>query len=128
MARVTGEKAPALTPAELEKLVDGFYTSTDCFMGLQTNRCPLEKGYVACHRQGRADPGCLRQAEHPLSETVGGPEILGKEDGGGPPEDGLPARKGCLSNPDPPDDLHTGGGLSGAGWALEGIRTAATRG
>ncbi|KAJ1200205.1 hypothetical protein NDU88_004031 [Pleurodeles waltl] len=87
---------------------------------------PSEKGYMACHRQGRADLGGLRQAEHPLLQTVGGPETLGMEDGRGPAGDGLPMRKGCLSNPDPPDVPHTGGSLSGAGWALEGI-TAATR-
>ncbi|KAJ1099413.1 hypothetical protein NDU88_004514 [Pleurodeles waltl] len=56
---------------------------------------------MAYHRQGRADPGGLRQAEHPLSETVGGPETLGTEDGRGAAGDGLPMRKGCPSNPDP---------------------------
>ncbi|KAJ1089795.1 hypothetical protein NDU88_002939 [Pleurodeles waltl] len=40
---------------------------------------------------------------------------------------GPPTRKGCLLDPDPPDVPHIGGGLSGVGWALEGI-TAATRG
>ncbi|KAJ1170099.1 hypothetical protein NDU88_001980 [Pleurodeles waltl] len=88
---------------------------------------PSKEGSVVCHRQGGADPGGLRQAEHPLSETVGGPEPLNMENGGGPAVDGLPTRKGCLSNPDPPDGPHTGGGLSGDGWALGGI-TAATRG
>ncbi|KAJ1090700.1 hypothetical protein NDU88_003829 [Pleurodeles waltl] len=47
------------------------------------------------------DPGGLWQAVHPLSQTVGGPETLDTEDGGGPPGDGLPMRKGCPSNPDP---------------------------
>ncbi|KAJ1093481.1 hypothetical protein NDU88_006581 [Pleurodeles waltl] len=56
---------------------------------------------MACHRQGRADPEGLRQAEHPLSEKVGGPETLGTEDGGGPAGNGLPMRKGYPSNPDP---------------------------
>ncbi|KAJ1114582.1 hypothetical protein NDU88_002817 [Pleurodeles waltl] len=55
-------------------------------------------------------PSGLWQVEHPLSQTVGGPETLGTEDSGGPARDGLPTRKG-----------------SRAGWALEGI-TAATRG
>ncbi|KAJ1099263.1 hypothetical protein NDU88_004366 [Pleurodeles waltl] len=82
---------------------------------------------MACHRQGRVDPGGLRQAEHPLLETVGGPEQLGTEDGRGPAGDGLPMRKGCPLNPEPPDGPHIGSGLSGAGWALGGI-TAATRG
>ncbi|KAJ1211148.1 hypothetical protein NDU88_006509 [Pleurodeles waltl] len=61
-----------------------------------------EKGYMACHRQGRADPGGLRQAEHPLSETVGVPEMLSMEDRGGPAGDGPLTRIGCPSNPDPP--------------------------
>ncbi|KAJ1178283.1 hypothetical protein NDU88_003530 [Pleurodeles waltl] len=61
-----------------------------------------KEGYMACHRKGRADPGGLRQAEHPLSETVGGPETLGMEDGGDPAGDGLLMRKGCPSTPDPP--------------------------
>ncbi|KAJ1141744.1 hypothetical protein NDU88_008072 [Pleurodeles waltl] len=66
-----------------------------------TGQRSSEKGYMACHRQGHADPGGLLQAEHPLSETVGGPETLGTEDSGSPAGDGLPMRKGCLSNPDP---------------------------
>ncbi|KAJ1123749.1 hypothetical protein NDU88_002216 [Pleurodeles waltl] len=73
---------------------------------------PSKEGYLACHRQGGADPGGLWQAEHPLSQTVGGPDTLGMEDGGGPAGDGVPTRKGCPSNPDPPNDPHTGGGLS----------------
>ncbi|KAJ1175491.1 hypothetical protein NDU88_000779 [Pleurodeles waltl] len=40
---------------------------------------PSKEGYMACHRQGCADPGGLWQAERPLSETVGGPEMLGTE-------------------------------------------------
>ncbi|KAJ1164865.1 hypothetical protein NDU88_005298 [Pleurodeles waltl] len=27
-------------------------------------QCPLEEGYLACHRQGRPDPGGLAQTEH----------------------------------------------------------------
>ncbi|KAJ1205897.1 hypothetical protein NDU88_001318 [Pleurodeles waltl] len=53
---------------------------------------------MACHRQGRADPGGLRQAKHPLLQKVGGPETLGKEDGRGPAGEGLPLRKVCPSN------------------------------
>ncbi|KAJ1199309.1 hypothetical protein NDU88_003146 [Pleurodeles waltl] len=73
---------------------------------------PSEKGCMVRHRQGRVDPGGLWQAEHPLSQTVGGPETLGKEDGRGPASDGLPKRMGFASNPEPPDGPHTGGGLS----------------
>ncbi|KAJ1102656.1 hypothetical protein NDU88_000102 [Pleurodeles waltl] len=46
--------------------------------------------------------GGLWQAEHLLSETVGGTETLGMENRRGPAWDGLPTGKGCLSNPDPP--------------------------
>ncbi|KAJ1137650.1 hypothetical protein NDU88_004048 [Pleurodeles waltl] len=61
-----------------------------------------KEGYMACHRQRGADLGGLWQAENLLSQTVGGPEMLGMEEGGGPAGDGLPRRKGCPSNPDPP--------------------------
>ncbi|KAJ1216344.1 hypothetical protein NDU88_003947 [Pleurodeles waltl] len=64
-------------------------------------QCPSEKGCMACHHQGCVDPQGLQQAEHSLSQMVGGPETLGTEDGGGPAGDGLPMRKGCPSNPDP---------------------------
>ncbi|KAJ1082758.1 hypothetical protein NDU88_002923 [Pleurodeles waltl] len=62
---------------------------------------PSKEGYMSCHRKGGAEPGGVRQAEHPLSETVGGPETLGTEDGGGPAGYGLPTRKGCPSYPNP---------------------------
>ncbi|KAJ1138411.1 hypothetical protein NDU88_004797 [Pleurodeles waltl] len=32
---------------------------------------PPEEGYLACHRQGRPDPGRLSQTEHPLLEKMG---------------------------------------------------------
>ncbi|KAJ1201581.1 hypothetical protein NDU88_005389 [Pleurodeles waltl] len=40
---------------------------------------PSEEGFVVCHLQGRADPGGPSLAEHPLQETVGGPETLGRK-------------------------------------------------
>ncbi|KAJ1164826.1 hypothetical protein NDU88_005260 [Pleurodeles waltl] len=92
-------------------------------------RCqrPLEKRYLACHRQGRPDPGGLPQTEHPLQEKMGGQSPLEQEDGGGSAGDGLPMWVGCPSHHDPPDVQDPGGGLPGVGWAFEGI-TAATRG
>ncbi|KAJ1205635.1 hypothetical protein NDU88_001063 [Pleurodeles waltl] len=85
---------------------------------------PPEKRYLACHHQGRPDPGGLPQMEHPLPEKMGGHLPLEQEDGGGSAGDGLPTWEGCPSHHDPPDP---GGGVPGVGWALERI-TAATRG
>ncbi|KAJ1152012.1 hypothetical protein NDU88_004791 [Pleurodeles waltl] len=88
---------------------------------------PPEKIYLACHRQGRPDPGGLPQTEHPLPEKMRGHSPLEQEDGGGSAGDGLPTWEGCLSHHDLPDVQDPGGGVPGVGWALEGI-TAATRG
>ncbi|KAJ1154876.1 hypothetical protein NDU88_007619 [Pleurodeles waltl] len=96
------------------------YTSSD-------GQRPSEKGYMACHHQGRADPGGLRQAEHPLSQTVGGPETLGKKMAEAQLGTASQRERGACRTLTPPDVPHTGGGLSRAGWALEGI-TAVTRG
>ncbi|KAJ1119163.1 hypothetical protein NDU88_007349 [Pleurodeles waltl] len=147
MARVPGERAPAFTSEELEKPVDGvlpqymlLYGPPDkqvctlgaCRMGdacVERAGCqrPPEERYLACHRQGRPDPGGLPQTEHPLPEKMGGQSPLEQEDGGGSAGDGLPMWEGCLSHHDPPDVQDLGGGLLGVGWAFEGI-TAATRG
>ncbi|KAJ1099827.1 hypothetical protein NDU88_004922 [Pleurodeles waltl] len=51
-------------------------------------------------------------AEHPLSQTMGGPETQGTDDCGGSAGDGLPMKKGCPLDPAPPDGPHTDGGLS----------------
>ncbi|KAJ1204332.1 hypothetical protein NDU88_008110 [Pleurodeles waltl] len=104
VARVSGERAPTFTAEELEKPMDGVLPQYTLLYG------PPDK-----------------QAEHPLSQEVGGPAPLGKEEGRGPAGADLPMRKGCMSHHDPTDVPHPGGGLSGVGWALEGI-TAATRG
>ncbi|KAJ1120687.1 hypothetical protein NDU88_008849 [Pleurodeles waltl] len=112
MALVSGERAPAFTAQELEKLVDGV-------------RAHQKKDI--CHRQGRPDPGGPPETEHPLPEEMGGHSPLEQEDGGGSTGDGLPMWEGCPSNHDPPDVPDPGGGLPGVGWALEGI-TADTRG
>ncbi|KAJ1193360.1 hypothetical protein NDU88_002658 [Pleurodeles waltl] len=92
-----------------------------------TGQRPLEKRYLACHRQGRPDPGGLPQTEHPLPEKMGGHSPLEQEDGGGSAGDGLPMWEGCPLHHDPPDVQDPGGGVPGGGWALECI-TAATRG
>ncbi|KAJ1152817.1 hypothetical protein NDU88_005592 [Pleurodeles waltl] len=147
MARVSGERALAFTSEELEKFVNGvlpqytlLYGPPDkqvstlgaCCMGyawVERGGCqrPAEKRYLACHRQGRPDPGGLPQTQHPLPEKMGGHSPLEQEDGGGSAGDGLPTWEGCPSHHDPPDVQDPGGGVPGVGWALEGI-TAATRG
>ncbi|KAJ1088068.1 hypothetical protein NDU88_001227 [Pleurodeles waltl] len=88
---------------------------------------PPEDGYMACHRQGRPDPGGPPQTGPPLPEEMGGHSPLEQEEGGGSAGGGLPTWEGCLSDLDPPDVPDPGGGLSRVGWAREGI-TADTRG
>ncbi|KAJ1101088.1 hypothetical protein NDU88_006162 [Pleurodeles waltl] len=130
MARASGERAPAFTSEELEKLVDGILPQDTLLYGppdQQVGQRPPEERHLAGHRQGRPDPGDLPQTEHPLPEKMGGPSPLEQEDGGGSAGDGLPTWEGCPSNDDPPDVQYPGGGLPGVGWALEGI-TADTRG
>ncbi|KAJ1101274.1 hypothetical protein NDU88_006346 [Pleurodeles waltl] len=51
----------------------GGLTDTFSYVYFSAGQRPSEKGCMACHCQGRADPGGLWQAEHPLSQTVGGP-------------------------------------------------------
>ncbi|KAJ1178557.1 hypothetical protein NDU88_003802 [Pleurodeles waltl] len=77
MAAATGERAPAFTSEELEKLVDGVLpqyallygppdrqVSTPCAHGMgdacvEWGGCqrPSESRHLACHRQGSPDPG-----------------------------------------------------------------------
>ncbi|KAJ1127398.1 hypothetical protein NDU88_005800 [Pleurodeles waltl] len=58
---------------------------------------PPEKIYLACHRQGRLDPGGLPQTEHPLPEKMGGHSPLEQEDDGGSAGDGLPTSRTSTS-------------------------------
>ncbi|KAJ1089875.1 hypothetical protein NDU88_003018 [Pleurodeles waltl] len=127
MAAASGERAPAFTAQELEKLVDGVLPQYTLLYGPPDQQRPPEEGHLACHRQGRPDPG-------------------------GPPETGTHCRKrwedirrcskktaeaqlgmasqrgrGARRSMTPPDVPDPGGGLPGVGWALEGI-TADTRG
>ncbi|KAJ1134205.1 hypothetical protein NDU88_000660 [Pleurodeles waltl] len=111
MARVSGERAPAFTAQELEKLVDGVLPQYTLLYGPPDQQHPPEEGYLACHRQGRPDPGGPPETEHPLPEKMGGHSLLEQEDGGGSAGDGLPTWEGCPSNHDPPDVPDPSGGL-----------------
>ncbi|KAJ1215275.1 hypothetical protein NDU88_002884 [Pleurodeles waltl] len=115
---------------ELEKLVDGVLPQYTLLYGppdKQVSQRPPEKIYLACHRQGRPDPGDIPQTEHPLPKKMGRHSPLEQEDCGGSAWDGLPTWEGCPSHHDPPDVQDPGGGVPGVGWALDG-NTAATRG
>ncbi|KAJ1207316.1 hypothetical protein NDU88_002707 [Pleurodeles waltl] len=130
MAHVSGERAPAFTSEELEKLVDGVLPPYTLLYGPSDKQVRAQQKkdiWIWIHRQGRLDPVGPPQTEHPLPEKMGGHSPLEQEDRGGPAGDGLPTWEGCPSHHDPPDVPDPGGGLSGVGWALEGI-TAATRG
>ncbi|KAJ1123574.1 hypothetical protein NDU88_002042 [Pleurodeles waltl] len=113
MARASGERAPAFTSEELEKLVDGALPQYHAPLrsSRPTGQRPPEEGYLACHRQGRPDPGGPPQTEHPLPEKMGGHSQLEQEDGGGSAGNGLPTWEGCPSNHDHPDVPDPGGGL-----------------
>ncbi|KAJ1099649.1 hypothetical protein NDU88_004748 [Pleurodeles waltl] len=121
MAHATGERAPAFTAQELEKLVDGvlpqyalLYGPPDqqvstlgpCFVAnacVEWGGCqrPPENRYLAYHRQGRPDPGGPPETGHPLPEEMGGHPTLEQEDGGGSAGDGLPTWEGWPSYFDP---------------------------
>ncbi|KAJ1106338.1 hypothetical protein NDU88_003739 [Pleurodeles waltl] len=90
MGRVSGERAPAFTSEELEKLVDGVLPQYTLLYGSpdKHGQRPPEKKYLACHRQGRPDPWGPPQTEHPLPEKMGGHSPLEQEDGGWPPNMG----------------------------------------
>ncbi|KAJ1098220.1 hypothetical protein NDU88_003336 [Pleurodeles waltl] len=127
MAHATGERAPAFTAQELDKLVDGVLPQYALLYGPPDKQHPPEDRYLACHRQGRPDPGGPPQTGHPLPEEMGGHPPLEQEDGGGSAGDGLPMWEGCQSDFDPPDVPDPGGGLPRFGWAREDI-AADTRG
>ncbi|KAJ1088447.1 hypothetical protein NDU88_001604 [Pleurodeles waltl] len=55
-----------------------------------TGQHPSENRHLACHRQGRPDPGGPQQTGHPLPQEVGGHPLREQEDRGGSAGDGLP--------------------------------------
>ncbi|KAJ1180574.1 hypothetical protein NDU88_005795 [Pleurodeles waltl] len=108
--------AADVTAADLTAI---FYLLNHSIPDLQQERTytasqrPPEERYLACHRQGRQDPGGLPQTEHPLPEKMRGHSPLEQEDGGSSAGDGLPTWEECPSNHDPPDGQDPGGGLPG---------------
>ncbi|KAJ1107750.1 hypothetical protein NDU88_005139 [Pleurodeles waltl] len=99
MGRVTGERAPSFTAAELERLVDGVLPQYRMLLGLQTNRSPAIRRRVYCVPSPMKWGPWGSTADG--APTVGhGPETLGTEDGRDPAGDDLPMRQGCPSNPD----------------------------
>ncbi|KAJ1120820.1 hypothetical protein NDU88_008969 [Pleurodeles waltl] len=110
MAAATGERAPAFTSEELEKLVDGVLpqyallygppdqqVSTPSAHGMgdacvEWGGCqrPSESRDLACHRQGSPGPGGPRQTGHPLPQEVGGHPPRNQEDRRVTAGDGLP--------------------------------------
>ncbi|KAJ1170066.1 hypothetical protein NDU88_001947 [Pleurodeles waltl] len=97
MARVSGERAPAFTSEELEKLVDGVLPSTRYSTVLQTNRAHQKNNIWRAIAKDVRTLGGLLQTEHPLPEKMGGHSPLEQEDGGGSAGDGLPTSRTSTS-------------------------------
>ncbi|KAJ1149489.1 hypothetical protein NDU88_002296 [Pleurodeles waltl] len=126
MACVAGERAPAFTNEELEKLVHGVLPLYAKLYGrpeVQVSTHQKRGLWHAIAKEVRT-LGALQPSEHSLQEEVGGPMALGEEDLAG---EVLPKGKGCPSGTDPPHATHPVGGVPGPGWALQGC-TAVTRG
>ncbi|KAJ1141847.1 hypothetical protein NDU88_008175 [Pleurodeles waltl] len=129
MAHVSGERVPAFSAEELEKLVDGVLPQYTLLCG------PPDKQVSTHQKKGisraitkevqtlgvfhRRSTHCRKRWEDLRHWTKKTAEAqLGMASQGG---------RGCPSHHDPPDVPHADGGLSGVGWALEGI-IAATKG
>ncbi|KAJ1137377.1 hypothetical protein NDU88_003786 [Pleurodeles waltl] len=128
MARVSGERAPAFSTEELEKLVDGVLPSTRYSTVLQTNRqSPTRRRTFGVPSPWKSGPwGSTTDgaptAGNDVRTFAAGARRRQRPSWGWPPNVG-----GVPSHHDPPDVQDPGGGVPGVGWALEGI-TAATRG
>ncbi|KAJ1125127.1 hypothetical protein NDU88_003564 [Pleurodeles waltl] len=59
MAPVSGERAPAFSTEELEKLVDEVLPQYTLLYGPPEKQHAPEEGHLACHRQGSQVPGGL---------------------------------------------------------------------
>ncbi|KAJ1163007.1 hypothetical protein NDU88_003470 [Pleurodeles waltl] len=129
MARVSGERAPAFTTEELEKLVDGVLPQYTLLYGPPDKRVSAhQKKYIwraiakdvrtlgVYHRQSTH---CRKRWEYIRRWSKKTAEAqLGMA---------FQRGRGAPSHHDPPDFQDPGGGVPGVGWALGGI-TAATRG
>ncbi|KAJ1217880.1 hypothetical protein NDU88_005467 [Pleurodeles waltl] len=130
MARASGDRAPAFTSEELEKLVDGvlplytlLYGPPDKQVSVHQKKDiwrAIAKDVWTLGVYHRRSTHCRKRWEdiRRRSKKTAEAQLGG---------DGLPMWEGCPSHHDPPDVQDPGGGLPGVGWALEGI-TANTRG
>ncbi|KAJ1202653.1 hypothetical protein NDU88_006450 [Pleurodeles waltl] len=86
VAHVSGERAPASSIEELEKLVDGVLPQYTLLYGPPDKqvRAHQKKDIWRAIEQGSTDPGGPPQTEHPLPLKKGGHSPLVQEDGGGP--------------------------------------------
>ncbi|KAJ1171334.1 hypothetical protein NDU88_003197 [Pleurodeles waltl] len=129
MAAASGERAPAFTAQELEKLVDGVLPQYTLLYGppdQQVSAHQKKDIWRAIDKDVRTLGVHQRRGTHCRKrwEDI---SPLEQEDGGGSAGDGLRTWEECPSHHDPPDVPDPGSGLPGVGWALEGI-TADTRG
>ncbi|KAJ1188619.1 hypothetical protein NDU88_005378 [Pleurodeles waltl] len=152
MARASGERAPAFTSEELEKLVDRVLPQYTLLYGPPDKQvstlgaCCM--GYACVERGGCKKWGdiaaCMKRQSAPTRKKIFGvpsprtsgpwglPQMehpLPEKMGGHLPleqeDSGGSAGDGLPMHHDPPDVQDPGGGVPGVGWALEGI-TAAT--
>ncbi|KAJ1096946.1 hypothetical protein NDU88_002076 [Pleurodeles waltl] len=113
MAAASGERAPAVTAQELEKLVDGVlpqYTQLYGPPDQQVSAHQKKDIWRAIAKDVRTLGAHQRRGTHCRKE-MGGHSPLQQEDGGGSAGDGLPMWEGCPSHHDPPDVPDPGGGL-----------------
>ncbi|KAJ1131508.1 hypothetical protein NDU88_009844 [Pleurodeles waltl] len=82
MARVAGERAPAFTSEELEKLVNGVLSLYAKLYGQPEVQVSAhqKRGLWQAIAREVATLGGLQLVEHPLQDAVGGPVALGEED------------------------------------------------
>ncbi|KAJ1214871.1 hypothetical protein NDU88_002482 [Pleurodeles waltl] len=118
MAAASGERAPAFTAQELEKLVDGVLPQYTLLYGPPDQQ--KRDIWRAIAKEVRTLGAHQRRGTHCRKRWE---EIRRYSKKTAEAQLGM----GCPSHHDPPDVLDPGGGLPGVGWALKDI-TADTRG